>query len=65
MKAPAPGDRDGFVRLVGAMRAAQRKYFRTRSSADLDASKAHEAAVDRWLKDQDGRPRLPFGDQGA
>jgi hypothetical protein len=59
--APGPSDRDGFIRLVGALRTAQRKYFRTRSTADLDEAKRLEAAVDKWLKGDDARPRLPFG----
>jgi hypothetical protein len=61
VKAPGPSDRDGFIRLVGALRTAQRKYFRTRSTADLDEAKRLEAAVDKWLKGDDARPRLPFG----
>lgn len=35
-----------LARLVRAMRGAQRQYFRTRSSADLEHSKAMERQLD-------------------
>jgi hypothetical protein len=40
-----------FARLVASMRAAQRKYFRTRSYDDLDESKRLEREVDAALKE--------------
>lgn len=59
---PALNDLDGLARLVGELRRAQKKYFRTRSPADLDESKRIEAAADRWLKGYYERPGLPFGE---
>lgn len=39
-----------FVRLVGEMRGAQRRYFVGRERSDLAESKALEARVDRELR---------------
>lgn len=48
-----------FVRLVGEMRSAQRSYFKTRSTADLDRSKRLEKQVDEAVRALlDDRPRL-------
>lgn len=35
-----------FARMVSAMRAAQKAYFRTRTQSDLEESKRQERAVD-------------------
>jgi len=40
-----------FAALVKSMRDAQKRYFRTRSTADLDKARALERAVDRKLED--------------
>lgn len=40
-----------FIDLVCLMRSAQKKYFRTRSYADLDESKDLERKVDQALRD--------------
>lgn len=47
-----------LARLVADMRAKQRAYFRTRSTADLDASKAAEKRVDLAIKEALDQPRL-------
>jgi hypothetical protein len=49
-----------LAKLVAHMRTQQREYFRTRSSAALDASKAAEKAVDRAVKECLDQPSL-FG----
>jgi hypothetical protein len=54
----APGDVRAFVKVVGEMRRLQARYFRTRSSADLADAKAHEAAVDRWMREDSAQGRL-------
>lgn len=52
-------DHAEFVRLVAAMRTAQREYFRTRSTGALDRSKGLEKRVDKAIKEAlDGQPRL-------
>ncbi len=40
-----------FARLVQAMRAHQREFFRTKKGAALDASKAAEQAVDAAVRE--------------
>lgn len=40
-----------FVELVCKMRTAQKKYFRTRSNADLANSKCLERQVDNALRE--------------
>jgi len=45
-----------FVAKVREMREAQRKYFQTRKRQELEASKALEAEVDRYL-------RILFGEE--
>jgi hypothetical protein len=57
----APGDVWAFVKVVGEMRRLQARYFRTRSSADLADAKAHEAAVDRWMREDSAQGRLNLG----
>lgn len=53
-----------FVRLVADMRNAQRRYFRTRSTADLDHSKRLEKRVDEAIKRElDGQQSL-FDEEG-
>ena len=56
-----------FVMLVGAMRAAQRQYFRTRSDESLARSKRLEREVDalreRILSATEGA--LPFAEGGG
>jgi hypothetical protein len=47
-----------LARLVADMRRAQREYFRTRSSAALEASKALERRVDRAVEDCLRQPSL-------
>ena len=52
-----------FVNLVQAMRAAQKRYFRTRSYDDLDKCKKLESQVDRMLQNithPDNQERLPL-----
>ena len=39
-----------FIELVKKMREAQRKYFRSRTGADLQRAKEAENAVDTWLQ---------------
>lgn len=39
-----------FVAMVGAMRSAQREYFKTRSKSALQRSKDLERRVDRAVK---------------
>jgi hypothetical protein len=39
-----------FLRMVYRMRAAQVKFFNSKSSSDLKASIALEKQVDDWLK---------------
>jgi hypothetical protein len=50
--------RDEFRSLVGAMRAAQKRYFLERRPRDLDDSKALERQVDRALAEFARRPDL-------
>ncbi len=38
-----------LITLVVEMRAAQRRYFRDRTSTALQAAKRLELAVDQWL----------------
>lgn len=44
-----------FADLVMEMRDAQRKYFRTRSKASLEASKSLEQRVDKILEERKRR----------
>lgn len=41
---------DGFEKLVRDMRAAQKKYFKTRDRGALEESKQLEREVDRYLE---------------
>ena len=41
-----------FAKLVLNMREAQRQYFRTRSSWDLNDARAWESKVDQALKER-------------
>ena len=43
-------DTEAFYALVARMMAAQKRYFKTRSSADLDYSKALERQVREALR---------------
>lgn len=55
-------DLSAFLALVAELRHAQREYFRTRSSAALEASKRLEKQVDAALaRLADRQPKL-FGD---
>ncbi len=47
-----------LARLVGEMREAQRRHFRTRSQGDLDASKALERRVDQAVREVLEQPSL-------
>ncbi len=52
-----------FVNLVETMRAAQKRYFRTRSYDDLDKCKKLESQVDREIQNithPDNQERLPL-----
>lgn len=42
---------DELLDLVAKMRAAQKRYFQTRDSEDMYASKALERTVDRRLEE--------------
>ena len=58
-----PIDFEDFVNLVETMRAAQKRYFRTRSYDDLDKCKKLESQVDRMIQDithPDNQERLPL-----
>lgn len=46
-----------FTTLVKSMRAAQRKYFATRSGDDLEESKRLEREVDAAVKDRETKQR--------
>jgi hypothetical protein len=46
------------IEMVVKMREAQRRYFRTRSRADQDASKALEKKVDDALREYLNGPSL-------
>lgn len=43
--------RDDFVQLVADMRAAQKRYFKTRTQMSLAESKRLEGLVDQAIKD--------------
>jgi predicted RNA-binding Zn ribbon-like protein len=47
-----------LIDLVVQTREAQRKYFRTRSSGDLETSKALEKRLDAALRDYLSGPTL-------
>jgi hypothetical protein len=51
-------DDDSFFALVVQMRAAQRRYFRTRHQGDLEYSKRLEREVDRIIEDRESGPWL-------
>jgi hypothetical protein len=54
---------EAFVNLVETMRAAQKRYFRTRSYDDLDKCKKLESQVDREIQNithPDNQERLPL-----
>ena len=56
-------DFEDFFNLVETMRAAQKRYFRTRSYDDLDNCKKLESQVDRMIQDithPDNQVRLPL-----
>lgn len=58
-------DIDAFYALVARMMAAQKRYFKTRSSADLEYSKALERQVNQAVRDRaDPQPML-FGEEGG
>ena len=50
-----------LAKLVAAMRAAQKKYFRTRASGDLEESKRLEKQLDQAVTELLRQPSL-FGD---
>lgn len=54
-----------LIELVGKMRFAQRKYFRTRGSGDLDQARRLETQVDTALRDRFGQRPLPFPAEAA
>lgn len=43
---------DNFEKLVRDMRAAQKKYFKTRDRAVLEESKRLEREVDKYLEER-------------
>jgi len=55
-----------FAGMVAKMRDAQKRYFRNKSSHDLDDAKVWEARVDDALKEREERraeeaqPKLDF-----
>jgi hypothetical protein len=51
---------DAFVDLVSNLRAAQREFFRTKSSAALEQSKRLEKQVDAAIREYREQPSL-FG----
>lgn len=51
-----------FARQVRAVRDAQRKYFRSRTPADLEASKRLEKELDAAVDSILATPTLDFGD---
>lgn len=54
-----PQDLGEFARLVEKMRHAQKRYFQTRSTFDLETSKSLERQVDRAVAEVlDDRPTL-------
>lgn len=48
-----------FVELVTKMRISQRKYFKYRSTQDLEAAKRYEKAVDSFITEEDDRKKSP------
>jgi hypothetical protein len=58
-------DADPFFALVSQMRAAQKKYFRTRNQDDLEDSKRLERDVDRIIKANTAGPWLFAGFPGG
>lgn len=44
---------DLFFDKVKEMRAAQKEYFRTRSSTELQKAKRLEKEVDEWIKQEE------------
>ena len=56
---------DEFINLVESMRDAQRSYFRTRSSDNLNTSKKLEKQVDEaiagWKKRQEEKAQPGLG----
>jgi hypothetical protein len=51
-------DDDSFFALVARMRAAQRRYFRTRHQDDLEYSVRLERDVDNAIRDRAAGPSL-------
>ncbi len=52
-----------LARLVARVRSLQRAYFRSRSTADLDAARVGERGLDVVVGEiLEDRPRLMFGE---
>jgi len=59
---PVIGDPRELLKLVSSMRAAQRRYFRTRLRVALVEARQLEGQVDRALEEWNrGQSSLPFG----
>ena len=52
-------DGDGFLALVGRMRAAQRHWFKYKDVASLEQAKKLEREVDRWIERETGPKAAP------
>lgn len=51
-----------FARLAAKVRAAQKKYFRTRGQGDLTESKRLEKQFDHAIREALEQPALAFGE---
>lgn len=56
---------DEFIGLVARLREAQKRYFKHRSSADLEYSKALEKQVDAAIREHADGPSLFGGEDDA